>query len=222
MSEQRIRVMVVDDHPLAQSGLRNFLSGFPDMELVGEANDGAEAVKAYERLHPDVVLMDMLMPIMDGVAATAAIRAIDGQARIIVVTSTYEAELIDRALQAGAVGYLLKNISAFDLAQAVRAAHAGRSTMSPEVLDAIIQGKQNTSQHGVELSEREQSIMQLLIVGRSNPQIADELHLSRATIKYHLANIFAKLGVASRAEAIARAYELRLLTPGRPAGADRP
>jgi two-component system, NarL family, response regulator LiaR len=221
MSNDVIRVMIVDDHPLAQSGLRNFLSGFPDLELVGEAHDGGEALGVYERVRHDVVLMDLLMPGMGGVAATQAIRARDRAARVLVVTSSYEADLIDQALKAGAVGYLLKNVSAFELAQAIRAAYAGRSAMSPEVVDAIVQRK-HAEQQGIELSERERAVLQLLVIGRSNPQMAEELHLSRATIKYHLANIFAKLGVESRGEAIARAYELRLVTPGQSAGAAQP
>lgn len=210
--ETRIRVMLVDDHPLALSGLRNFLSGFPDLALVGEANTGREALQRYPQVRPDVVLMDLLMPEMDGVAATQAIRALDPAARIVALTSIDDAGRVQQVLQAGAVGYLLKDVSAFELAQAIRSAASGSIALSPQVLHALHQPCAAESAALVPLSEREREVLALLAQGRSNQQIAEALHLSRPTVKYHLSNIFSKLGVASRAEAIAEAYQRGLIS----------
>ncbi len=206
-----IRVMTVDDHPLARSGLRTFLSGFPDLELVAEASNGNEALDLYVHTRPDVVLMDMLMPGMDGVETTQTLRQYNPQARIIILTSTHEADMIERALRVGAAGYLLKHATALEIAQAIRNAHAGRSAMSSDALDTLIQAMSNPEHSDEPLNEREYAILRLLAQGCSNIEIADALCISRSTVKYHLSHIFAKLGVSSRAAAIALAYERRLL-----------
>jgi len=221
MAEERhIRVMLVDDHPLALSGLRNFLSGFPDLMLAGEASTGREAVRGYLQLRPDVVLMDLLMPDMDGLAATQAIRASDPAARIIALTSVDDTARVQQALQAGVVGYLLKDVSASELAQAIRLAASGSVALSPSALQALSHVPDPSGGISAPLSEREREVLALLVLGRSNQQIAEALHLSRPTVKYHLANIFGKLGVASRAEAIAEAYRSGLVsgTESRAAG----
>lgn len=206
-----IRVMTVDDHPLARSGLRTFLSGFPDLELVAEASSGSEALDLYAYAQPDVVLMDMLMLGMDGVETTRTLRQRNPQARIIILTSTHEATMIEGALRAGATGYLLKHATALEIAQAIRNAHAGRSAMSRDAMDTLIHAMGNQENESEPLNEREYAILRLLAQGCSNSDIAAALCISRSTVKYHLSHIFAKLGVSSRAAAIALAYERRLL-----------
>ena len=210
--ENHIRVMLVDDHPLALSGLRNFLSGFPDLVLAGEASTGHEAVLRYPLARPDVVLMDLLMPDMDGLAAIQAIRAADPAARIVALTSVDDTARVQQVLQAGAVGYLLKDVTASELAQAIRLAAGGSVALSPSALRALSQTAGQGRGLGTPLSEREREVLALLTLGRSNQQIAEALHLSRPTVKYHLANIFGKLGVASRTEAIAEAYRCGLVS----------
>ena len=206
-----IRVLFVDDHPLAQSGMRNFLEAFRDLELVGAASSGEEALALCAQARPDVVLMDLLMPGMGGVAATRAIKAHHPQIQIIVLTSYQDNALVEQALRAGARSYLLKNLSAFDLAQAIRAAHAGRAVLAPEATAALLQTLAQPAGPNVDLSEREQEVLALLVQGLSNAQIAGHLAISGSTAKYHLRHIFAKLGVSSRSEAIAMAYQRSLV-----------
>ncbi|HEU4324596.1 MAG TPA: response regulator transcription factor [Roseiflexaceae bacterium] len=213
--EPGIRVMLVDDHPLALSGLRNFLSGFADLELAGEACSGREAVQRYPEVWPDVVLMDLLMPDMDGIAAIQAIRVLDHQARIVALTSLYDADHVQKVLQAGAVGYLFKDVTAFELAQAIRLASGGCVVLSPSALQALNHTPQVTGEDGVLLSEREQEVLTLLAQGYSNQEIAVLLHLSRPTVKYHLANLFSKFGVSRRTEAVAEAYRRGLISLSR-------
>jgi NarL family two-component system response regulator LiaR len=208
-----IRILVVDDHPLAHSGMRLFLSSYPDLELVGEAMNGAEAVEACARLRPDVVLMDMMMPQLDGIEATRQIKKRFPQTRVIALTSYGEGDLVERVLRVGASGYLLKNVSSFDLAQAIRAAHAGRSTLAPEAAEALLNTMQSSDEQ-VAFTEREREVLRLLVRGLSNSEIAEQLCITRATVKFHVGGIFGKLGVATRAEAIAKAYEQRLVSLG--------
>lgn len=214
MSEyQPIRVLVVDDHPLAHSGMRLFLSSYPDLELVGEATNGAEAIEACVLLHPDVVLMDVMMPQMDGIEATRQIRQRFPTTKVIALTSYDAGNLVERVLRAGANGYLLKNVSSFDLAQAIRAVYLGRATLAPEATEALMHAIQRQAEH-VTLTDRERDVLQLLVRGLSNSEIAQQLCITRATVKFHVGGIFSKLDVATRAEAIAKAYEQRLVTLG--------
>jgi NarL family two-component system response regulator LiaR len=208
-----IRVVVVDDHPLAHVGLRYILHGFPGLELVGAAHDGDEALALCERLAPDVVLMDVVMPGMDGVEATRRVRARHPQAKVLVLTSFPEGEQVTRALRAGACGYLLKTASAFDLAQAVRAVHAGRSVLAPEAVEALARTAReaDAAAPGEDLTAREREVLALVARGLSNAQLAVRLAVTRGTVKFHVANLLAKLGVASRAEAIALAYQRKLV-----------
>lgn len=206
-----IRVLVVDDHPLAHTGMRHFLNAFHDLELVGEASSGEEALSLCESCQPDVILMDMMMPGMDGVATTRAIKQRYPQIQIIALTSYREGNLVERALRAGAISYLLKNISAFDLAQAIRAAHAGRAILAQEATEALVQTIRQPSGPGFDLTEREREVLRLLVQGLSNAQIAEQLAISRATVKFHIGSIFSKLGVSSRSEAIAMAYQHHLI-----------
>jgi two-component system, NarL family, response regulator LiaR len=202
--ELAIRVMIVDDHAMLRKGLRFFLKGFADLELAGEADCGQEAVELCRQLRPDVVLMDMLMPDMDGASATRLIREQCPQTQVIALSSFHDPELVEKAIQAGAIGYLLKNISASDLAHAIREAHAGRSILAPEAAQVLVQvTRQRASQPDYGLTEREAEVLALMAEGLSNADIAARLVVSLATAKYHVRNILAKMGVSSRTEAVA-------------------
>jgi NarL family two-component system response regulator LiaR len=213
MSETyRIRVLIVDDHPLAQSGLRNFIEAFSDFALVGIASSGEEAIEWCDRTQPDVILMDMLMPGIGGVEATQVIKQRWPQIQVVALTSSHDSVLVKQALQAGAIGYLLKNVSAIDLAQAIRAAVVGRPVLSQEATAALVQSVHQNSGLGSDLTEREREVLQLVAQGLSNMSIGERLSISRSTVKYHLASIFSKLGVSGRQEAIALAYQHRLVS----------
>lgn len=207
-----IRVMIVDDHAVVRSGLAAFLLASDDLELVGEAGDGEEAVRLCAQIQPDVVLMDLVMPKMDGAAATRAIRECCRQAQVIALTSFKEEELVQGALQAGAISYLLKNVSAEELAAAIRAAHAGRSTLAPEAAQALIHAATHPPPPGHDLTLREREVLALLVEGLNNPEIARRLVVSQSTIKFHVSSILSKLGVASRTEAVALAVQHHLVT----------
>jgi two-component system, NarL family, response regulator LiaR len=208
---QPIRVMVVDDHAVVRSGLEAFLMAFDDLELVSGANSGEQALRNCEASQPDVILMDLVMPGMDGAATTQAIRERYPQVQVIALTSFKEEELVQGALQAGAIGYLLKNISADELAGAIRAAHAGRPTLAPEAAQVLIQASRQPAQPRYDLTEREQEVLELLAQGMSNNEIADRLVVSRSTVKFHVSSILSKLGVSSRTEAVALALNSKLV-----------
>lgn len=207
-----IRVLLVDDHAVVRSGLSAFLMSFDDLELVGEAANGAEALRLCAQTQPDVVLMDLVMPIMDGVAATRAIREQHPHIQVIVLTSFPEEDLVQGALRAGALSYLLKNISATELVAAIRAAHAGRPTLAPEATQALIHAASRPAVPGDDLTEREREVLALMVEGLHNQEIAERLVVSRSTIKSHVSNILSKLGVSSRAEAISLALRHRLVS----------
>ncbi|KPL78333.1 LuxR family transcriptional regulator [Ornatilinea apprima] len=211
-ANQPIRVMLVDDHNVVRSGLGAFLMVFDDLELVGEASNGREAVRLAERLQPDVILMDLVMPEMDGAAATKAIREKWQNIQIVALTSFKEDELVQGALQAGAIGYLLKNVGADELADAIRSAHAGRPTLAPEAAQALIHASRMPADRpGFDLTDREREVLELLVEGYSNPEIADKLVVSRSTIKFHVSSILSKLHVTSRTEAVAVALKEKLV-----------
>jgi NarL family two-component system response regulator LiaR len=208
-----IRVMIVDDHGMVRRGLATILKVRPDMQLVGEAGSGQEALEVCEKVQPDVILMDLVMPEMSGPEATRAIRDMCPNVQVIALTSFQERELVREALQAGAISYLLKNVSAEDLAAAIREAHAGRSTLAPEAIQVLIQMEGRDASYDRDLSEvfgltsREEEVLALVVEGMSNPEIAARLVVSRSTAKAHVSNILSKLGVSNRAEAIALALQ---------------
>jgi NarL family two-component system response regulator LiaR len=213
MSDQiPIRVMLVDDHSVVRSGLSAFLLAYDDLTLVGEAASGEQAVRLCEQIKPDVILMDLVMPGMDGAAATQAIREKCPAIQVIALTSFKEQELVQGALQAGAIGYLLKNISADELANAIRAAHAGRPTLAPEAAQVLIQATRSPADRvGFDLTKREREVLYLLVEGLNNNQIADRLVISVSTSKFHVSSILSKLGAASRTEAVAIALQHKLV-----------
>lgn len=209
MSGRRIRVLICDDHAVVRSGLRAMLGLCPDLQVVGEAADGAAAVREAVRLVPDVVLMDMRMPVTDGIAATRAIRERLPSAQIVALTTYAEEQTVQDVLKAGAIGYLLKDASADDLASAIRAADAGRPTLSPEAARALINQatRPRPDAPGADLTDREREVLALMVRGLSNTQIAEALIVSRSTIKFHVSNVLAKLGTANRTEAVAMALQ---------------
>ena len=211
-SSQPIRVMLVDDHTMVRRGLAAFLKAFDDLQLAGEAESGADAIQLCAKILPDVILMDMVMPDMDGATATRAIRQQFPQVQVIALTSFKEGDLVKNALEAGAIGYLLKDVSADELVWAIRAAHAGRSTLSPEAAQALVETANQPPAPGLDLTEREREVLALMVEGLNNTQIAGRLTVSPSTIKSHVSNILAKLGVASRTEAVTLALRNRIIS----------
>jgi NarL family two-component system response regulator LiaR len=208
-----IRVMLVDDHAVVRSGLSAFLLAYDDLELVAEASDGAEAVRLCERMRPDVILMDLIMPRMDGASATRAIREHYPHIQVLILTSFNEDNLVQDALKAGAIGYLLKNVTANELANAVRAAHQGRPTLAPEAAQTLIDATRHAGHVAIghDLTERERDVLALMVKGVDNNEIAETLIISRSTAKFHVSNILSKLQATSRTEAVAIALQHHLV-----------
>jgi NarL family two-component system response regulator LiaR len=206
-----IRVLIVDDHAVVRSGLSKFLMVNPDLQLVGEARDGAEAVQLASLHRPDVVLMDLMMPGVDGVTATRQIRQKLPDTQVIALTSFSEQAMVQGALQAGAVGYLQKNVAATELAGAIRAAHVGRVVLSPEAAQVLAQSVTQPPLPANDLTGRERDVLALMVAGMTNQEIADRLVVSLGTVKFHISNVFRKLGVDSRVEAVKLALERKLV-----------
>jgi NarL family two-component system response regulator LiaR len=210
-SQTPTRVLIVDDHAMVRSGLAAFLSITDDLELVGEADGGAQALRMCAEHQPDVVLMDLVMPGMDGVATTKAIRERFPAIRVIALTSFPEDKLVQQVLEAGALSYLLKNVSADELGRAIRAARVGQSTLAPEAAQALISRVTAPKQPGHDLSPREREVLALMVQGLNNPDIAERLVVGRSTVKFHVSSILGKLGVQSRTEAVAIAVQHHLV-----------
>lgn len=206
-----IRVMIADDHHMVRSGLAAMLSTCKDMELVGEAGNGEIALYRCEEVHPDVILMDLVMPVKDGVETTIEIKRRHPDVQVIALTSYDSPELIERALKAGALSFLLKDVSMDELAEAIRNAALGKSTLAPAATKALIESTRRVDPPGHDLTSREREVLRLLTEGHNNQQIANRLIISRSTVKHHVSSILAKLDASNRAEAVAIAMEHRLV-----------
>ncbi len=207
-----IRVLLADDHSVVREGLRMFLGRDPELAVVGEAADGQEAVRLARELRPDVVLMDLLMPVMDGVAATAAIRSELPDTEVIALTSVLESASVVGVVKAGAIGYLLKDTQAAELSRAIKAAAAGQVQLSPQA-SAYLVRQIRAPAMPEPLTEREAEVLRLLAQGQSNKEIARHLHIVEDTVKTHIRHILAKLGVQSRTQAVLCALHLGLVSP---------
>jgi len=196
---------------VVRRGLGAVLSVSDDMCLVGEAGDGEEAIQLCERLQPDVILMDMLMPKMGGIAATKVIHERWPKVRIIALTSFKEREYVEGVLKAGATSYLLKNVTADEVVSAIRRAVAGLPTLSPEAAQVLIQRVNEPAQFGSDLTDRERDILAMMAKGESNGEIAEHIFVSKSTVKFHVSNILSKLGVSGRTEAVALALKHHLV-----------
>jgi NarL family two-component system response regulator LiaR len=209
--ERPIQVLLVDDHRMVREGLAVFLQVSDEFVLVGQAGDGAEAVELCEQLRPDVVLMDLKMPRMDGATATRLITQRHPEIRVIALTSYQEEGLVQSALQAGAIGYLLKNITAEALSDAIRGAVVGRPTLAPEAAQDLVRSATREPSPGADLTARERDVLRLMVQGLNNKEIARDLVVSPSTVKFHVSRILAKLAAASRTEATAIALKHHLV-----------
>jgi NarL family two-component system response regulator LiaR len=205
-------VIIVDDHAVVRTGLATFLKAFDDLALVGEASCGEEALQMCIQAQPDVLLMDLVMPGMGGVEAIRAIRQQCPASQVVVLTSFAERQYIQAALKAGAISYLQKNVSAEDLASAIRGAAVGRTTLSAEASQVVLSAARNEPALGYDLTVSEKRLLALMVGGLSNQQIAEELMISLSTVKFHVSNILTKLGVNSRTEAVALALRCNLVS----------
>ncbi len=206
-----IRVLIVDDHAVVRGGLSDFLLAYDDLELCGEASSGEAALLVCDREVPDVVLMDLVMEGMDGAEATAAIRAAHPNIQVIALTSFREEDLVQKAIRAGAIGYLLKNVSAEELAEAIRDAYRGRPTLAPEAAQALMHAATHQDSPVESLTPRQTEVLELMVKGMRNPEIADRLTVSEATVKHHVRAILEKLGVSNRSEAVAVAIRQKIV-----------
>lgn len=212
MSEKTtIRVMIVDDHALVRSGLEAFLLVQKDLKLVAQAKSGQQAISLCAEAKPDVILMDLLMPGMSGIETICQVKQQFPQIQCIALTSYKDEELVQGALKAGAIGYLLKDVSSEDLGNAIRSAYAGRPALAPEAAQVLIQMSRNGPAVGADLTERERDVLALMVDGLNNHDIADRLVISSGTVKFHVSNILSKLSVATRTEAVSLALQNRLV-----------
>jgi len=213
MSEAEIiKVMIVDDHPIVRNGLEASLLSDPGLELFGKAKSGIEALALCQESAPDVILMDVVMPDMDGLETTRAILDRHPKVKIIVLTSFPEEDLVQRALEAGAIGYLIKNVSIGTLSNAIRSAYSGQSTLSPEATQALVQSRSKPQNLGDDLSERERQVLVLVVQGMSNEEIAEKLVISPYTVKNHVSACISKLGANNRTQAATIAIENGLIS----------
>lgn len=208
-----IRVLLVDDHSVVRQGLRMFLGLDPELEVVGEARNGVEAVRLAQELNPDVVLMDILMPEMDGLEATRRIRASQPDTEVIALTSVLENEKVFDAIRSGAIGYLLKDTESEELRRAIKAAAAGQVQLSPQAAARLLRDERPSEPQMEPLTPREAEVLQLLARGLANKEIARDLGIGEKTVKTHVSNILSKMGVLSRTQAALQAVRMGLIKP---------
>jgi NarL family two-component system response regulator LiaR len=206
-----IKVMIVDDHPIVRDGFKALLLANKDMELVGEAGSGKETLTFCQESLPDVILMDMVMPGMDGLETTRVVLDQYPEVKIIILTSFPEKNLVHRALDTGSKGYLLKNVPMDTLANAIRSVDAGQLIFSPEATQALVEDKSHLKRVGDDLSSREREVLTMVVQGLSNDEIADQLVISPFTVKNHVSKCISKLGAANRTQAATIAVEYRLV-----------
>jgi NarL family two-component system response regulator LiaR len=211
MSQNPIRVLIADDHSVVRQGLRMFLGTDSELEIIGEARDGAEALRMTLQLHPDVVLMDLLMPVMDGISATAAIRREAPDTEVVALTSVLDDHSVVDAVRAGAIGYLLKDTEAQELRRAIKAAAAGQVQLSPQVAARLLREVRTPEESREPLTERETDVLKLLALGKANKEICLALNIGEQTVKTHVSHILDKLGVPSRTQAALYAIRIGLV-----------
>jgi NarL family two-component system response regulator LiaR len=212
MPTEKIRVFVIDDHPMIRTGLATMIDAEDDLLRVGEAASGADALRLVPAAAPDVVLVDLVMPNLDGVATTAALVPKVPQARFVILTSVLDPIEVERAIAAGATGYVLKTASSHELLSVIRATHAGRRVLTPEVTDALVASRQKPAP-GSDLTQRERELLSLMADGLNNKQIAAALAIALPTVKFHITNILSKLAADNRTEAVLLALKHRLVPP---------
>ena len=206
-----IRVLIADDHSVVRQGLRMFLGADPELEIIGEARDGAEALKLASQLRPDVVLMDLVMPVMDGISATAAIRRDMPDTEVVALTSVLEDNSVVDAVRAGAIGYLLKDTEAHELRRAIKAAAEGQVQLSPQVVTRLLREVRTPDKSRESFTERETDVLRLLAQGKSNKEISQALNIGEQTVKTHVSHVLNKLGVPSRTQAALYAIRIGLV-----------
>jgi NarL family two-component system response regulator LiaR len=212
MSEsQPIRIVIVDDHDVVRQGLSVLIATFPDLELIGQASNGEDGIRLCVERQPDILLTDLAMPGTNGVAVIQAVHKQCPQTQIVALTNYQEEEMVYAALQAGAISYLMKNVSIDELANALRSAYRGRSTLAPEAAQTLVKMTSRPPTLGFDLTEREREVLVLITQGLNNREIAHRLTISRSTVKNHVSNIFSKLSVSNRAEAVALAVQHNLV-----------
>lgn len=205
MNDAAVRILIVDDHEMVRRGMRSFLRTSDDLNVVGEASDGMEALEKCAMLEPDVIVMDIMMPQMDGVQATEAIRRQFPDVAIVALSSSSDVKTVKSVIKAGALSYLMKNVNTDQLADAIRYASRGSAMFSPEVTKALITAANEKPEFN--LTDRELEMLRLLVKGLTNPEICDELHLGLGTVKSHVSTVMRKLNVSNRNEAIAVAVK---------------
>ena len=212
MSSNKIRVFIVDDHPMIRTGLAAAVGAEDDLVLAGDATNGGDAVRLIPAAVPDVVLMDLYMPDMDGIATIVRLGQLMPNTRFVILTSAADPREVERAIDAGACGYLLKTASSDEIVSVIRATHKGRRVLAPEATDALIASRQQRAS-GIDLTQREKELLVLMTRGLNNLEIAAELSIAMATVKFHITNILGKLEVENRTEAVLKAIKHKLVPP---------
>jgi NarL family two-component system response regulator LiaR len=214
MVDGKIRVLIIDDHDIVRQGLIVLLENFDEFEIIGDVSDARRGLELCVEQCPDVVLMDMVMPVMDGITATKLVREKCPTTQVIALTSFNDEENIQKALKAGAISYLMKNVSVDELANAVRKASRGQATLAPEAAQVLIAAATRPPSVGHDLTDREREVLSLMIEGLNNREIAERLVISSSTVKNHVSSILDKLGTTSRTQAVALAVENKIIEAG--------